>query len=241
MKKIILKAAKPEKKERKGGGLFYTLLFAAIVTVGTTSYIVRTRNDAVQKLSEAGQTAPAAEIPEKIVVPVKEKEDTPSAEETPVSEALWQSDDVIPTAVEEEKTPEVKYMLTPVSGEILKSHSDTELAYSETMEDWRLHKGLDIGAPIGTAVIAASDGEVAECYDDIAYGKTVVIDHGNGLFSRYSNLAPTGTAKPGDRVKAGDTVGIIGDTAEFELADKPHLHFEVVLNGLNVDPRDYFG
>lgn len=237
MKKIILKG-KPKQTAKKGGGLFYTLLFAAIVTVGTTSYIVRTRNDAVQRLTEAEITAPAAEIPEKIVVPTKES--TPEADGETVSEELWQSDDVIEPEAEEANAPEVRYMLTPVSGEIIKPHSDTELAYSQTLGDWRLHKGLDIGAPVGTAVIAVSDGEVAERFTNTAYGETVIIDHGNGLISKYSNLAASAEVKTGDIVKAGDTVGLVGDTAEFEMADRPHLHFEVILNGLSVDPRDYF-
>lgn len=238
MKKIILKTAKPKEKSKKGGGIFYTLLFVAIVTVGTTSYIVRTRNDAVQKLSEMERTAPVAEIPEKIVIPTLKKEsEEPKEEETLVSEALWQSDDVV--SAESEET-EIHHMLPPVSGEIIKPHSDTELVYSETMEDWRLHKGIDIGAPVGTAVIVSADGTIAECYDDIAYGETVIVDHGNGLISKYANLASNGSAKAGTRVKAGDTIGLLGDTAEFEMADSSHLHFEVILNGLSVDPRDYF-
>ena len=163
----------------------------------------------------------------------------------PVSEALWQSDDVI--EVEEEAfevsnkvAPKINSMLPPVDGEIIKPHSETELSYSKTMEDWRLHRGIDISASIGTTVKAAASGEVSECYTDTAYGVTVVIDHGNGLFSKYCNLASDKMVEIGQTVEKGTAIGVVGDTAEFEVADKAHLHFEVIKDGNGVDPEEYF-
>ena len=256
MKKIILKTTKPkEEKKGKGGGIFYTLLFITIVTVGTTSYVIRTRNNAVQKLSEIGQSREAAQVPAPVFVPAPDTSSTVNSNEEThlVKEGDWQSDDVIPVeeasaevenAASEEvsqKVPEpVTSMIPPVNGQVIKPHSDTELSYSKTMEDWRLHKGVDISSPIGTTVIASANGEVLECYTDTSYGVTIVISHGNGLISKYSNLASSKMVEVGQQIKAGDAIGVIGDTAEFEVADQAHLHFEVILDGLNINPEEYF-
>ena len=129
----------------------------------------------------------------------------------------------------------------PVAGEVAKPHSDTELTYSKTLGDWRLHKGVDIKSPIGSTVMAAADGKVSECYTDNAYGVSIIIDHGNGFLTKYSNLSSTDMVDVGKDVGAGDAIGVVGDTAEFEIADEAHLHFEVIKDGRSTNPEEYFG
>ena len=246
MKRIILKATNAKDSKQKGGKVFYTVLFAAIVTVGTTAYVMSSRNRAIEKIDEkpASQHISATSFesaPIRIEVP-----DEFATESQMVSEELWQSDDVIPVTEEAtentvEEIPEITSMSMPVeNGDISKPHSDTELYYSKTMDDWRLHKGIDIDVPIGATVSATAKGVVSECYTDTAYGVTVVIDHGNGLYSKYSNLASDKMVKTGQTVEPGTAIGVVGDTAEFEVADKAHLHFEVIKNGVCVNPEDYF-
>lgn len=257
MKKIILKAAPKKQKSEKTGKGFYALVFVAIVTVGTTGYIMRTRNDAIAQLENA-QTRLSQ--PETISIEeIMEQSETPPitvSNGSPVPEKDWQSDDVIPVSNEiiqknteepaDEEIPvsasvtEITHLLRPAPGEVLKGHSDTELTYSKTLEDWRLHKGADIKAPIGTTVIAAAKGTVSECYSDNAYGKSIIIDHGNGFLTKYSNLSSTDMVDVGKEVDAGDAIGVVGDTAEFEIADEAHLHFEVIKDGRSTDPEQYF-
>ncbi len=247
MKKIILKSANSKENKSKGGGIFYTILFVAIVTVGTTAHIMRTRNDAIDKL----ETVPpqvASTIPEQIPIHVASIPEVVPETETSspiVEEAQWQSDDVLPVTdvIEEEAAPAVSpvtSLIPPVGGDIFKKHSDTELSYSKTMEDWRLHKGIDISAPIGTTVIASATGEVSECYTDTACGVSIVINHGNGLSTKYSNLASTEMVSVGQAIESGSAIGVVGDTAEFEIADEAHLHFEVIKDGRSVNPEEYF-
>ncbi len=254
MKKIILKNPAKKEEKTKGGKAFYTILFVAIVTVGTTAHIMRTRNEAINKLSETQQPQVASTVPEQIplfvgTVPEAEIDQdaapADAAEPVTVSEELWQSDDVLPVTEDsfDEPAAEVAAPVTdlamPVIGNVLKKHSDTELAYSKTMEDWRLHKGVDISSPIGETVRASARGTVSECYTDTACGVTIVIDHGSGLLTRYSNLASTEMVDPGQEVEEGAAIGVIGDTAEFEIADEAHLHFEVIKDGRSVDPKEY--
>ncbi len=248
MKKIILKTAKTKENKSKGGGAFYTLLFVAIVTVGTTAHIMRTRNEAMDKLkSQPPQVV--STVPDQTPIQVATIPDEEPSTETAaplITETQWQSDDVLPVteAVVDEPvavavSAPVTSLIAPVSGDILKPHSDTELAYSKTMEDWRLHKGIDIGASIGSTVIASASGTVSECYTDTACGVTIIIDHGNGLMTKYSNLASTEMVDAGQSIEAGTAIGVVGDTAEFEIADEAHLHFEVIKDGRSVDPKEY--
>lgn len=250
MKKIILKTAKKEKSKKNGGGLFYTVLFVTIVAVGTTAYVMHTKNTAVSELTKSAPQI-AATTPELKPIKIELPSDIAPVEidESVVAEEHWQSDDVIPVEEEviyeeaepvtAEPTP-ITSISSPADGEIIKPHSDIELVYSKTMEDWRLHKGIDIAVPIGTEVKASAAGVVSECYTDTATGVTVIIDHGNGIMTKYSNLASSYTVNVGENIEAGAVIGVVGDTAEFEIADEPHLHFEVIKDGRSVDPKSYF-
>ena len=128
----------------------------------------------------------------------------------------------------------------PLKGTVNKGFSDTELFYSKTLEDWRLHSGIDISAKIGTTVTACADGVVEYAGNDVRYGHTIVILHNDSFESVYSNLTGTQMVKVGKDIKKGDPIGMVGDSAICETADEAHLHFEMKLNGVNVNPLEYF-
>lgn len=94
------------------------------------------------------------------------------------------------------------------------------------------HQGLDISAEKGSPVYATADGTVAQASYQGAYGNLVVIDHGFGLETRYGHLSAF-KVKPGDIVKRGDVVGLVGATGR---ATSPHLHYEVRVNGRLLNP-----
>jgi murein DD-endopeptidase MepM/ murein hydrolase activator NlpD len=127
----------------------------------------------------------------------------------------------------------------PVVGDIAVVYSVDELIYNETMSDWRTHDGIDIAGTIGTKVIAAADGTVADVITDDLLGTTVIIDHGNGLKSVYANLAKTPVVKKGDKVAVGAVLGAIGDTAIGETNEAAHLHFAMTKDNLPADPIKY--
>ena len=124
----------------------------------------------------------------------------------------------------------------PVSGDVVGAFSIDELVYNKTMADWRVHPGLDIASTIGTKVFAAAKGTVETVYEDDLYGTTVIIDHGNGLKSVYSNLAAAPTVNAGDSVAMGAVIGAVGDTAIGESVEAAHLHFAMTQDGVSVDP-----
>lgn len=138
---------------------------------------------------------------------------------------------------EEEKEPE---FINPIEGgEILREFAKDNLVYSDTLEEWITHLGLDIKAPKTTVVKAAESGTVESIKNDPRYGITVIIKHSNDYKTVYSNLLTAEFVKEGDEVALGQTVGTVGNSAAFEIADEPHLHFEIIKNGEKVDPSLY--
>lgn len=127
----------------------------------------------------------------------------------------------------------------PVFGDITLGYAEDELVYSKTLEEWRSHSGLDIAADRGTPVKAVNDGVVTEVKNDPRYGIMVVIEHDNGLKTVYANLASDEMASPNQKVKQGEVIGAIGNTAVFESSEQSHLHFEVWKENQPVNPKEY--
>ena len=99
----------------------------------------------------------------------------------------------------------------------------------------RMHKGLDISNRVGTAVQAPADGKVTFSGYDGAYGLCITIDHGNGIKTRYAHLHKS-AVKYGDEVLRGEVIGALGNTGR---STGPHLHYEVHVNGVPVNPMRY--
>lgn len=127
----------------------------------------------------------------------------------------------------------------PVSGSISLEYSKDKLIYSKTLEEWRVHKGVDIASDMGTPVEAVADGVVTDVTNDQYMGITVVIDHGNDIKSVYRNLASDDTVSVNQKVRQGEIIGSIGNTAMDESSEQPHLHFEVLKKDVSVDPMAY--
>ncbi|MFD0680832.1 MULTISPECIES: murein hydrolase activator EnvC family protein [unclassified Paenibacillus] len=99
------------------------------------------------------------------------------------------------------------------------------------------HKGIDLGAPNGTSILAAADGEVIVASWWSGYGNCVIIDHGNGVWTLYGHIRNGGTdVEKGDTVKRGQKIAEVGSTGE---STGNHLHFEVRINENPVDPKPY--
>ena len=118
-----------------------------------------------------------------------------------------------------------KYFIYPINGEVIKDFNSSELQYSLTYNDMRLHTGMDIKADANTAVQSCGDGVVLSAGKDSLLGYTVKINHGNGITGVYSGLKEKITVKKGDTVKAGTNIGALG-TVPSECVDAPHLHLE---------------
>ena len=102
-----------------------------------------------------------------------------------------------------------------------------------TQKFWAQHPGIDIGAPMGTPIYAADSGYIiAAGWSTVGYGNMILINHGNGYLTRYGHLSAF-AIEVGDSVKKGQLIGRVGSTGN---STGPHLHFEIIRNGVHVNP-----
>ncbi|MCL4396427.1 MAG: peptidoglycan DD-metalloendopeptidase family protein [Chloroflexi bacterium] len=103
---------------------------------------------------------------------------------------------------------------------------------------WTRHPGIDIGAPKGTPIYAADSGYVIVAgwdQETVSYGFMILINHGNGYLTRYGHLSAFAVGV-GDSVKKGQLIGRVGSTGN---STGPHLHFEIIKNGVRRNPFNY--
>lgn len=131
-------------------------------------------------------------------------------------------------------------MLIPVEGKIVMGYSPEVAVFDPTLEQYRTNDTICIAGEIGTPVSASADGVVYDAgYDDIN-GNYIVIDHGNGWMSTYSQLEDNYPVAVGDIVNAGQVVASIGEPTDFESAMGPHLEFYLTHNNESADPNLVF-
>ena len=221
------KFGKKCKELSKNGGFVVTvvcLLLALTVILSVTIATNRAKKQYEQNTtplpSEQTTEAPSNDVTEGTV-------EAPSHNETESK----------PTSAEVE---EFKLAL-PAQGTIAKGHDSTLQVWSETMGDYRVHLGIDIQTTEGAPVYAAADGTVSKVWDDALMGRCVAIEHEGNVYTFYKNLdkSLSDNIVQGKAVKCGQQIGTVGNSAIAELADEPHVHIEMTVNGLAVDPRDY--
>ncbi len=130
----------------------------------------------------------------------------------------------------------------PVSGVLSKKHDPELQVYSVTMNDYRTHIGVDIVTEKNAPVYAAADGMVTKIWKDVLMGYCIAVQHNGDCLTVYKNLSetlPDGIAE-GVAVRSGQLIGSVGESAMVEVAEEPHLHFEMTIEELAVDPLEYF-
>lgn len=130
------------------------------------------------------------------------------------------------------------YMM-PVEGEVFRVYDMSSLTYFPTLNQYMVHCGIDIRAQEGTEVAAAEDGVVSKVYNDKRMGKTVWIAHEGEITTVYSNLDEMTDVEEGDETAKGQIIGRTGNTSLLEKNDEPHLHFEIIAEGKQVNPSEY--
>lgn len=123
------------------------------------------------------------------------------------------------------KTSEASFIL-PVKNGI------TTSLFGDTVSRTSTHLGHDWAVPLGTKVKAAADGVVEKAYYSESYGYNVLIDHGNGIETRYAHLSKL-KVETGEWVSQRQIIGLSGNTGD---STGPHLHFEAVKNGVRINP-----
>lgn len=138
--------------------------------------------------------------------------------------------------VEGEEEEEAVVYQAPLQGEIVGEYRPDAMIWSDTLGMWQTHEGVDIAAPLGTAVCASADGVVAQAYRDPLLGHAVRIEHADGCASVYACLQSVEMVEVGQTVRMGEVVGAVGESADSETALGPHLHFAFYRDGKAVPP-----
>lgn len=163
--------------------------------------------------------------PESVKIPQKDNKSTSEGGVLKVSDVPTEKFELImPIKYEERK--------------IQKIFSLDALIYSVTMEDYRIHTGLDIACPINTHVYSAGDGTITFAGEDAFMGYTIEIEHSGGYKTVYSNLSSCDMVENGQSIKKGEIIATTGQTASSEILDAPHIHFEVLKDGKHINPLD---
>ena len=224
---------------------FYIVLFLCAAVIGVSAWIMADGNETMDKNSLAGIgetrvetiVIPAQQDVEEEALPVQApefvNEGIAQTDAQPENDSVqvWREGDVMEVAA--------PVYAWPVSGQIERSHSMEALAYDVTLSDWRTHDGIDIMAELGSEVKAAHCGSVESIENDDLYGITVVVSHGDGTRSVYSNLAESLAVSVGDWVEPGMLIGTIGGSALCEIGQASHLHFAISVDGKSVNPLNY--
>lgn len=221
---------------------FYIVLFLCVAAIGVAGYVVFTSgitdlddpgNIDIESLFTTPRTSNTATTPAAGPTDTSES-DTPVFTTAPTSGGTTTK----PTDNTGSKSVKLFYV-RPVAGTVLRSYSGDIPVFNPTMDDWRVHTGLDIAAALDDTVVACATGKVTRIYADYFKGTVIEIEQPDGVTVYYCGLSPSVSVAAGQTVSAGTAIGKIGGTAIFESLEEPHLHLEMKVGGKYVDPEDY--
>ena len=124
----------------------------------------------------------------------------------------------------------------PLSGDIIKDFAVDSLVYSNTLNEWRTHEGIDIAGKEGDVIVSVEDGIVERIFEDEKYGETIVVSHENGYKTFYSFVSPQNLSTENQKVRKGEAIGRLTSSTKFEAKEVTHLHFEMLKNGVKISP-----
>ena len=208
-----------------------TLLVALAMVIAITVAANRSKKNNIDKDGGSLITTPTDKSPQVT---------TPRPDETDKAPETTPTPHTTPTTPTDVQSP--LELTLPAQGRLIAHHDETAQVWSDTMRDWRVHLGVDIATEDNAPVYAAADGVVAQMYEDVKLGYCIAIKHSDDVYTVYSNLGetPADGIAAGVSVKAGQLIGSVGSSAMVEVAEDPHLHFELKVKDVSVDPLEYF-
>lgn len=222
-----------------GGTGLYIALFLGLTALAVAGYWML--------LPSSADKTPTNVTKPPVTTPITAEPVTPDVPEVKPEEPAEPVQSVVEVTVSEKEaevtepvTPVApRLIVSPLSGETVAAFSMDELAYSETLADWRTHDGIDIAAEVGTQVIAACSGVVTAVRDDDMMGTLVTIAHDDGYETTYANLRSSPGVGEGQYVSAGEVIGAVGSSSIAEFSMPAHLHFSVSKDGVPCDPAEF--
>ena len=223
------------------GKAFYAVLAVSMIAVGVAAW------SGIQGFKNMNESTKENNSSSELSLPSISFENTASWVDPPTVKPPAESLPQIESEPAEPSTPQdseqasaavATFFIYPVLGDVIKDFSDTELQFSVTMQDMRLHKAIDIAADAGTPILASGSGVVQKVYKDTLLGTCVEIDHGNGIVARYCGLNEKPCVNEGDEVDSSTRLGDVG-VIPCESVEQRHLHLEFFKDGNAVSPLKY--
>ncbi len=236
----------PMQNNRKINRVLYivtvTLLFAIAVIIAITSAANKRGKDPIDP-NTGGSEMETESVDDSITTPpvtTDRSKDTPK----PTDSLPPSTSDTKASADEIEKpvSTDPPSFVLPTKGILSKGHDTEHQVYSTTMDDYRIHSGIDIVSAEGSPVYAAASGTVSQIWNDPLMGRCIALKHSEDCYTVYKNLSVEEVAgiSEGTEVKSGQLIASVGCSAMIEIAEEPHLHFEMTVDGKAADPLDYF-
>lgn len=222
-----------------GSAGFYSIIALCLIALGAISWFAVSRYNAATEKPQSSVESPAYEEPSYESEVAEPEVSQPSEETSQIAEA---SKEDVP--YEESSKPQIEEQkpqsfIVPIEGNVSKDYSDTALQYSKTYGDMRLHTGIDILCAVGSEVKSAGNGTVTDISEGTEYGKTLTIDHGDGIIIKYCGFDTLAVSKS-ESVTTGRVLGTVG-TVTSECADESHIHIEAEKDGKTVSPLKILG
>ncbi len=215
---------------------FYIVLFVCLLIVGTAIALTAIpRANTQQNAGTAGEPVVESNVSDDEKLTAR---NTPLPTATPAPSASPTATPA-PTNTPKPAVKTVKKAAAPLSGDICWGYAIDQLLYSQTLDQWTTHAGIDIAAELGTPVKAVLAGTVRTVACDDALGQIVTIEHTNKRVSLYANLDETVPVTEGQKVNAGDVIGAVGNTSVAECGQPPHIHFGFFIDNKPANPLDY--
>ena len=152
-----------------------------------------------------------------------------------------EKNDVLPTTTDSDqnlaKAKEAEHnKISYLGNQIIRSYSEKEPSYSETLEVWEIHKAVDIEANENQEIKSLTSGTVLDVYDDDQYGMSVKIQSDPNTVFIYSSLSKNITVNKGDEIEEGQCIGYAGNTSDVECLSGVHVHLEAYKNNTAINP-----
>ncbi len=227
----------PEKRGYRGTQLVLIIQIAACAVVLLAAFVLKSiggdvftvaRDWYLQELNRSVLASANLEEYETEVLAVfgQQKQQAPQAQTLSLSAGQLQA---LPAAF-----PQLSVMLNhPLQGGTVSSVFGVRDNPLEEGEE--LHQGIDIAAAAGTPILCALPGTVLEAQENDSYGKYLLVDHGNGVQTLYAHCSEL-KVEQGQQVARGDEIALVGSTG---AATGEHLHLELILQGIRVNPQPY--
>lgn len=234
-------------KNKKGNATkgFYIALSICIAAIGATAFTTydtfthhgkkKTLKSPETQSSQSSQQQTNNDVHGITITENKSFDDNVQSHFDPIQKSSLEDDQ--DNEVEVDAREENALIVYPCSKEVIKEYSGENPVFSKTMNDWRIHSGVDLKASQGDKVVAITNGTVSDIFEDPLLGKTIVIDHSNGIVAFYSGLGETSMVNKNDKVESGQEIGSINDIPS-ETLDGYHLHLAMKKDGKSINPLD---